>query len=72
MSCSVIYICSIIVILWYVFRPTHPDISVSLTLQGKGKVDMDNEFIKFDPQVREGTIRTVETGYFYDISKTVN
>ena len=48
-----------------VFRPTHPDISVSLTLQGKGKVDMENEFIKFDPQVREGTIRSVQTGYFY-------
>ena len=62
--CDIVMLC--------VFRPTHPDISVSLTLQGKGKVDMDNEFIKFDPQVREGTIRTVETGYFYDIPKTVN
>lgn len=32
-------------------RPTHPNVSVSLTLEGKGPVNLDNTFIKFNPQV---------------------
>jgi len=32
-------------------KPTHPNISVSLTLQGKGPVEVDNTFIKFNPKV---------------------
>ena len=36
-----------------VYRPTHPNVSVSLTLQGdEGPIDLEeNSFVKFNPQV---------------------
>jgi len=32
-------------------KPTHPNISVSLSLQGRGPVNVDNTYIKFNPKV---------------------
>ena len=32
-------------------KPTHPNISVSLSLQGSGPVNVDNTYIKFNPKV---------------------
>ena len=33
-------------------RPTHPNVSMSLTLQGRGPVHIDNKYITYSPKVR--------------------
>ena len=45
-------------------KPTHPNISVSLTLQGKGPVEVDNTFIKFNPKVIYINIIHINTIHF--------
>ena len=32
--------------------PTHPNVSVSLSLQGRGAVKVDNKYITYSPKVR--------------------
>ena len=32
-------------------RPTHPDVSVSLSLHGRGPVTIDNKYITYSPKV---------------------
>ena len=32
-------------------RPTHPDVSVSLSLAGRGPVNIDNKYITYSPKV---------------------
>ena len=32
-------------------RPTHPDVSVSLSLDGRGPVTVDNKYITYSPKV---------------------
>ena len=33
--------------------PTHPNVSVSLSLQGRGPVNVDNKYITFSPKVNQ-------------------
>ena len=40
--------------------PTHPNVSVSLSLQGRGQVNVDNKYITFSPKViKEGIINVI-------------